>query len=64
MLSVVDLLILSAARYLVDFFGFPRDKIYVITMDKPLYKLARNYAELPSVFDPANSADEAQKVFV
>lgn len=62
--SVVDLLILSAARYLIDFFGIHRDKIFIITMDKPLYRLARAYVELPSVFDPANISDEARKVFV
>lgn len=61
--SVVDLLILSAARYLIDFLGFMRDAMYIVTMDKPLYKLARCYSELPAVFDPAEPVDRAKKVF-
>ncbi len=62
--SVVDLLILATAKYLMDFFGFSREEIFIITMDKPLYRLAKSYAELPSVFDPDERQDAAQRVFV
>jgi len=62
--GIVDLLILSTARYLIDFLGFDRDRLHIITMDNRLYKLARGYAELPSAFNPDVPADLAAKVFI
>lgn len=62
--GVIDLLILSTAKYLTDFFGMNRDHIYIITMDGPLYDLARSYPELPSAFNPDRPTDNPMKVFI
>ncbi len=62
--GIVDLMILSAARYLVDFLGFERDRLFIITMDGPLYDLAKMYAELPAVFNPDRAIDSPIKIFV
>jgi hypothetical protein len=62
--SIVDLLILSTAQYLIDFLGFDRDRISIITMDGDLYKLARSVKQLPAAFNPENPQDLASKVFV
>jgi hypothetical protein len=62
--GIIDLMILSSARYLIDFFGINRDSIYIITMDNPLYGLARHYTELPAAFNPDKKSDLAAKVFV
>lgn len=61
--SIVDLMILSTAKYLVDFYGLPKDRLFIITQDKPLYKLAKSYADLPMVFNPAEPRDAADKIF-
>jgi len=61
--GIVDLLILSTAKYLVDFYGLPKDRLFIVTQDKPLYKLAKSYADLPMVFNPAEPRDAASKVF-
>jgi hypothetical protein len=62
--GIVDLLLLSTARYLIDFLGFERDRIQIITMDGALYDLARMYSELPSCYNPDRGVDHPNKVFV
>jgi hypothetical protein len=62
--SIVDLLILPTAKYLVDFYGLPKKDLYKITQDDPLYKLAKSYTDLPMVFNPSVEKDAASKVFV
>jgi predicted nucleic acid-binding protein len=61
--SIIDLLILATAKYLIDFYGLPKKDLYIITQDIPLYKLAKTYADLPMVFNPAEASDEVNKVF-
>ena len=62
--GIVDLLILSTAKYLTDFYGLPRKKLYIVTQDNPLYKLAKSYADLPMAFNPSMKSDSAKKVFI
>jgi len=62
--SIVDLLILSTAKYLIDFYGLPKKDLYIITQDDPLYKLAKSYADLPMVFNPSVAREAANKIFV
>ena len=62
--GVIDLMLLSTARYLMDFYGFSKETIFIITMDSPLYLLSKHYHELPATFNPDNHADSASKVFV
>jgi hypothetical protein len=62
--SIVDLLILSTAKYLVDFYGLPKKDLYIITQDNPLYKLAKSYADLPMAFNPSFARDAANRVFI
>lgn len=61
--SIVDLLILATAKYLLDFYGLPKNRLFIVTQDKPLYRLAKTYADLPMVFNPAERRDAASKVF-
>ena len=57
-------MILSTARYLIDFLGFDRARLFIITMDGPLYDLARLYPQLPAAFNPDRAADAANKIFI
>lgn len=61
--GIVDLLILSTARYLVDFLGLGRDELFLITTDNQLYSLARKVRELPTCFNPDRPQDAANHVF-
>ena len=62
--GIIDLMILSTARYLIDFLGFDRARLFIITMDGPLYDLARLYPQLPAAFNPDRAADAANKIFI
>jgi hypothetical protein len=41
-----------------------RDWLFIITMDGPLYDLARLYPQLPAAFNPDKAADAANKIFI
>lgn len=62
--SIVDLMILATAKYLLDFYGLPKDRLFMVTQDKALYRLAKSYADLPMAFNPAEPRDAAEKVFI
>jgi hypothetical protein len=51
-LSVIDLTILSSAKFLMDFFRIKKEHILVFTGDKKLIKCARKSGDLPSIIDP------------
>lgn len=62
--SIVDILILSAAKYLLDFYSLTHDNLIVITIDNELYKIGKQFNDLPYVFNPNNKNDLASKVFI
>ena len=61
--SVPDLIIVSTAKYLIDFFDLPKHQLHIITLDKELRKGSKVVQELPNAYDPAEPADAASKVF-
>ena len=62
--STVDLIILSTAMYLIDFFGISKKTVKIISRDNDLYDLARSFPELPDIFNPDKERDRANKVFI
>lgn len=60
--GIIDLLLLATGKYLMDFYGFGREELFIITIDGPLYKLARSLNDIPQVFNPVE--EPAQRVFV
>lgn len=62
--SIVDLLILATGKYLMDFYGFTKNDLFIVTQDGPLYKLARKDNNLPNTFNPLMKIDLVDKVFV
>lgn len=62
--GIVDLILLAAGKYLMDFYGFGRKNLFIITIDTDLYKLARKYQDVPKAFNPLRKSDAAAKVFV
>lgn len=49
--QIADLLLLSIAKYLIDFYDIPRERLYIVTCDKHLAKLTRRLTDLPTAID-------------
>lgn len=61
--SVVDMIVVSTAKYLMDFHDAPKGQIHIITHDKRLWKGTKKVTELPNAYDPAEVSDEFSRVF-
>ena len=62
--SVPDLLILSSAKYLMDFYDIPRERLHIVTLDRGLRTATQSIQELPNTYDPTLSDDAAARIFV
>ena len=62
--SLPDLIILATAKYLIDFYDIPIQRMHIITLDKQLRSGAKFVKELPYIYAPTETADERDKVFV
>ncbi len=62
-LSVVDLLILATAKYLMDFYAIPKSRMNIVTLDTELWKGSKKVQELPNAYHPGQDADRAEKIF-
>lgn len=51
--SVADLIIVSTAKYLMDFYNVPYSYIHIITMDRDLKAGSNKISEIPTAYDPA-----------
>jgi len=45
-LGTIDLMLLSTAKYLMDYYGFTRTDLFIITLDKDLYKIAKSMNDI------------------
>lgn len=61
--SVVDLLILATAKYLMDFYAMPKSRMNIITLDTALWEGSKKVQELPNAYHPGKAADQASRVF-
>jgi hypothetical protein len=61
--GIVDLLLLATGKYLMDFYGFGRDELFIVTTDTNLYRLARSLQDIPPAFNPTHKRDSASSVF-
>lgn len=62
--SVVDLLVLATAKYLMDFYAIPKTRMNIVTLDNALWGGSKKVQELPNAYHPAKPADRAARVFV
>lgn len=62
--SVVDLLILATAKYLIDFYAIPKSRMNIITLDTALWEGSKKVQELPNAYHPGKASDAAARVFV
>jgi predicted nucleic acid-binding protein len=61
--SVPDLIIAATAKYLREFFDIPKERLFIVTMDRALREGIAKVPELPSAHDPSLSLHRASKVF-
>jgi len=61
--SIVDLILVSTAKYLMDFHDAKRKQIHIVTMDAALRSGIKLVTELPNAYDPTTAADSFDRVF-
>ena len=61
--SLADLLIVSTAKYLMDFFDIPRDLLHIVTLDGSLRNGSTKIQELPNAYNPTRKEDHRDRVF-
>lgn len=61
--SVPDLIVLATAKYLMEFYDIPKDRLHIITMDSALLTGTRRMTELPRPYDPTTKGARADLVF-
>lgn len=61
--GIVDLMLLATGKYLLDFYGFTRSNLFIVTIDGHLHKLARSFSDVPVAFNPLRPNDTASRVF-
>jgi hypothetical protein len=58
-----DLIIVATAKYLIDFYDIPRDRLHMVTLDTGLWEGTTKIQELPNAYNPAHASDGANRVF-
>ena len=62
--SLPDLILVGAAKYLLDFFDLSKSHLHIVTLDRPLWEGSKKIAELPNAYDPPQAPDRAERVFL
>ncbi len=57
------LIVVATAKYLIDFYDIPKNKLHIITLDSALWKGTKKIPELPNAYDPTNINDRFEQVF-
>lgn len=58
-----DLVILATAKYLMDFYDIPKNRLHIVTCDRKLRDGSKKIHELPNAYDPTTPKDERSHVF-
>jgi len=62
--QIADLILISTAKYLIDFFDIPKDRLHIVTLDVPLREGVAKVVELPRAYDPTLRSHRVERVFV
>jgi hypothetical protein len=63
--SIPDLIVLATAKYLIEFFDIPKDRLHIVTMDDALRTGSKWLGhELPPAYDPTTRGNRAEVVFM
>jgi hypothetical protein len=61
--GVIDLILVSTAKFLMDFHDAKRSQLHIITHDNALWRGTQKVSELPNAYDPTHASDEFEKIF-
>ena len=61
--SVPDLIVVTTAKYLIDFFDADKAHLHIVTLDRPLRAGCQKIQELPNAYDPTRHSDARDRVF-
>ena len=58
-----DLIVVATAKYLIDFFDVPKDRLHIVTLDTGLWEGTKKIQELPNAYNPTQASDCRDRVF-
>ena len=61
--QIVDLILAATAKYLMEFYDIPRERLHIVTLDTALREGINKAADLPNAFDPTLKQHRVQAVF-
>jgi hypothetical protein len=61
--GVIDLILAATAKYLLDFFDIPFNRLHIVTLDNALREGIAKVGELPAPYDPTKKLNYASTVF-
>lgn len=61
--GVIDLILVSTAKYLIDFHDARREQLHIVTHDDALWRGTKKISELPNAYNPAEPADAFIRIF-
>lgn len=62
-ISVIDLVILSSAKYLIDFYKINKERIVIISGDTKLIQCSKKAKDIPTVIDALNPLNTPEKYY-
>lgn len=61
--SLPDLIVVATAKYLIDFYDIPKDRLHIVTLDTGLWEGSKKIQELPNAYNPTQSSDSRDRVY-
>ena len=61
--QIVDLILAATAKYLIEFYDIPRDRLHIVTLDVALREGINKASDLPNAFDPTLKHHRVEAVF-
>lgn len=61
--SLPDLIVVATAKYLIDFYDIPKERLHIITLDVGLWDGSKKIHELPNAYNPGRPGDSRKSVF-
>lgn len=61
--QIADLILISTAKYLVEFYDIPREHLHIVTLDNGLREGVTKASDLPNAYDPTLRSHRAELVF-
>lgn len=61
--SLPDLIVVATAKYLIDFYDIPKERLHIITLDTGLWEGSKKIPELPNAYNPTQASDSRDRIF-